>query len=183
MHIVLNCVGLSALWLHVPSAIFKLSFPCISNWHITLCHHCDTWPATAWGYYFYTHITVASQGQILGHCDSARKFVQSVLWFVWNSLHIIWFYLTCSRLISREHVQFTRKILADFHTFSSPVVIRALLIWIIFLYEVYGLISKVLKEFESHFHIFGLNIYLTKCHVVQLRHELKCNSHPKPFFR
>ena len=65
-------------------------------------------------------VAVASQGQVFDHRNWARKFIQPVLWFSCNSWRI-WFYLTCSWLISREHVRFPRKLLPGFHTFCSPV--------------------------------------------------------------
>jgi len=76
--------------------------------------------ATAWDQYCYVHVTVASQSQILSRPNSARKLLQSILWFTCNSLHINWFYLTCSWLISHEFVWFLVKVLPDFHTFSRP---------------------------------------------------------------
>ena len=74
-------------------------------------------PAT---HYCWVGVTVASQGQVLGHRDWAKKFVQSILWFACNSLHIVWFCLTCSWLISHEHVRFPGNLLPDFHSFCSP---------------------------------------------------------------
>jgi len=119
-HVVLERVGLSTFWLQYMchcSSVQTNSFSKLSNRHISLCHY-DTQPATAWDHYCYLHITIALQGQILGHRDSVKKFIQSVLWFACISLLVIWFYLTCSWLISCEHVWFPRKALADFHFFQ-----------------------------------------------------------------
>jgi len=87
-------------------------------------HARETQPATAWDHHCEAGGAVASLGQVLDHRGWARKFVRSVLWFAWTSLRMIWFYLPCSWLISREHVRFPGKSFPVSTLFAALVTIK-----------------------------------------------------------